>query len=167
MKLKRTLATITIVVVLGLSIPVFAHQGGSRHNEQPMMGPMGMMGSMHGMHHGGGMGMHHMDAMGGFGHMGMGGGLGHGMGLGMLDLTDNQLDTLDQFHDQQRKLHWEIHGKIMDEQSQLRKLYRAETPNAEAIGEVYGRIFDYRRQLIEARIETHNKKRELLTDEQR
>ena len=55
----------------------------------------------------------------------------------------------------------------MDEQSQLRKLYRSDTPDAKVIGEVYGRIFDYRRQMIEARIEAHNKKRALLTDEQR
>ncbi|MDH3694210.1 MAG: Spy/CpxP family protein refolding chaperone [Gammaproteobacteria bacterium] len=162
MKYRHTLLTLVLTTVFTvLASPLYAHQKG---------GPKGdcnMMGSMHGMQHGDGMGMHHRGAMGGFDDNGMGGMMGRGMGFAMLDLSDEQLDQLDQIHDQQRKQRWEIKGKMMDEQSQLRKLYRADTPDAKAIGEVYGRICDYRRQMIEARIEAHNKKQALLTDEQR
>jgi len=162
MKCRQILSTLVLTTVFTvLAAPLYAHQGGNPK------GDCNMMGSMHGMHHGDSMGMHHRGAMVGFDHMRMGGMMGRGMGLGMLDLSDDQLDQLDQIHDQQRKQRWEIKGKMIDEQSQLRKLYRADIPDAEAIGEVYSRMFDYRRQMIEARIDAHNKKQALLTDEQR
>lgn len=162
MKSRHVLVILVLTAVFtGLAAPLYAHQSGSSSSGS------GMKDSMHGMHNGGGMEMHHGGFMGGLDHMGAGGKMSRGMGFGMLDLSDEQLDALDQIHDQQRKQRWAIKGKMMDEQSQLRKLYRTDTPDAKAIGEVYGRIFDYRRQMIEARIEAYNKKQALLTDDQR
>lgn len=112
-----------------------------------MMGGMGMMGMGHGM-----MGMGMMGGMGPF---------------GMLNLSDEQRGKLDKIHDESRRKHWDIMGKVMDESAKLRDLYREETLDAKKIGAVYDRIFKLKREAIDASIDALNKANTVLTKEQR
>ncbi len=148
-----------LVTSLGAgSSMVFAHHSGhmqSRHGAYGM-GHMGMMGMGPGM----------MGHMGQMPRMHMGSGI-MGMGpLHMLDLSDEQRAELRKIQDNLRKRHWTTMGKIMDEQSELRELFDSETPGAKVIGAVYGKIFDYRQQMIEEKIEAMNRMRAVLTKEQ-
>lgn len=129
------------------------------------MGP-GMMGGGYGM----GSGM-----MGGYGGMGMMGG-GYGMGPGMmggygalngLDLSDEQRSKIDKIFDAERKQHWSVMGKMMDEQNKLRDLYAQETPDPKKVGAVYGEIAKLRQQMIEAHVQASNQMQSVLTKEQR
>jgi Spy/CpxP family protein refolding chaperone len=122
--------------------------------------------------------------MGGYGGYGMGPGMmgpgmmgpgmmGPGMGSMMMDglpgidLSDEQRRRINAIHDGVRKQRWELTGKLMDEQAKLRDLYGAEKRDPAAIGAQYQRIFDLRRQQIEATIAAHNQVEEALTPEQR
>ena len=136
------------------------------------MGPMGMMEHMR--EHMDEMG-HMASTMGGMGGMGpMMGGMGGmgpmmgGMGMaGMIELSDEQRSQLNSIGDELRKRHWEIMGPMMEEWSVLRDLWQAKEHDPKAIGAAYGRLFDLRRQMIEAAIEANNRRRSLLSDEQR
>ena len=129
-----------------------------------MMGGQGMMGHM----------MKHMmgqqGMMGGPGMMGSGMMGGHGLGIGpiwRLDLTDEQRRRVNKIQDGLRKKNWELQGKLLDENSKLRELNMADPRDPKAIGAVYGKIFDVKRQKIEASIEAANKAEQVLTKEQR
>ncbi len=118
------------------------------------MGP-GMMGG-HGMGPGmmGGYGMGH-GMMGGHG-MGPGMMGGHGMGAGPasgLELSPDQQKQMTRVKTELRKQNWALQGKIIDARGELLELYADETPDPKKIGAVYGKIFDLRRQMIEAAIE--------------
>jgi Spy/CpxP family protein refolding chaperone len=157
------------------------HMGGMGH--MGMMGESGMAGHMGGMGHKGMMGECGMAGhMGGMGHMGMMGmgpgmmgmmdspGMMGGMGMGriqMLDLTKEQRASMHKLQDQLRRTNWDTMGKIMDESSKLRELFAADKPDAKRIGAVYGNIFNLRRQMIESKIDTHNRVDAVLTKEQR
>jgi Spy/CpxP family protein refolding chaperone len=98
--------------------------------------------------------------------------MGHGMmghmgPMWMLNLTAEQRAQIRGIHDEQRTQRWSIMGKIMDESSQLHVLYAAEKWDPKAIGAVYGKIFDLKRQMIEASISAHNRWEAVLTQEQR
>nr|VFK02376.1 MAG: LTXXQ motif family protein [Candidatus Kentron sp. H]VFK02812.1 MAG: LTXXQ motif family protein [Candidatus Kentron sp. H]VFK05728.1 MAG: LTXXQ motif family protein [Candidatus Kentron sp. H] len=98
-----------------------------------------------------------------------------GMGLGadipqslqVPGLSDEQRKKIYDILDKLRRNHWELMGKNMDYSAELRDLYRAERLDAKAIGAVYGKIFDIKRQMIESGIEAKQKAMDLLTDEQR
>jgi Spy/CpxP family protein refolding chaperone len=152
----------SIAVVLGIGTSLaLAHGGGTPSYG---MGHMGMMGER-------GMTRH----MGGMGHMGMmemmhGPGMMGGMGMGriqMLDLTKEQRASIHKLQDQLRKTNWGTMGKVMDESSKLRELFAADKPDPKKIGAVYGNIFDLKRQMIESKIDTHNRADAVLTEEQR
>lgn len=151
------------------------------------MGPrmMGGQGSSCGMMGGsqGGMGMMGMGSgmMGdGYGSMGMMGGMmggygGDGMGPGMmdygalygLDLNDDQRGKIKKILDNERKQHWAVMGKMMDEQNKLRDLYETDQPDPKKVGVVYGAIAKLRQQMLETHIEAHNQIQNVLTPEQR
>jgi Spy/CpxP family protein refolding chaperone len=103
--------------------------------------------------------------MGG-GGMGMMGGDGLGM-FGMLDLTDEQRTKINKIHDDLRKQHWAMMGKMMDEQNALRDLHQADVLDAKKIGAVYGNLGKLRQQMAETHVEAKNKIHALLTPEQR
>ena len=113
------------------------------------MGP-GMMGG-----HGMGPGM-----MGGHGIMG--GGLMYG-----LELDSKQRKEILRIRSELRKHNWDLQGQILDQEDKLFELYADEMPDPKQVGSVYGKIFDLRRQMIEAAIEAQNRQRAILTDEQR
>jgi Spy/CpxP family protein refolding chaperone len=92
------------------------------------------------------------------------------MGMGpvwMLNLTDEQRAKIGKLQDELRKKQWATMGQIMDERQKLFELYSADSPDAKKVGAVYGKIFDLRRQMIEAAIDTGNRTQALLTQEQR
>lgn len=118
----------------------------------------GMMGGRHGP------GM--MD--GGYGHAMMGKGMpGAPQGLPGVSLDDKQRKQVNVIHDDLRRKRWELMGRTMDEQVKLRDLYDAEMRDPAVIGAAYQRIFDLRRQMIEATVSAHNRIEALLTPEQR
>lgn len=128
---------------------------------------------MHDMHEmmegcmmGGGM----MGGMGG-GMMGMGGGMMMGsprMHMIMaLDLTDDQRAKINKLHDELQHKNWERMGLIQDETAKLRDLYEADRRDPKAIGAEYQKIFDLKRQIIEAIVDTQNHIEDVLTPDQR
>lgn len=123
------------------------------HADDDMMGG-GMMGRGDGMM-GGGM---------------MGGGMGMGMGGGpyhMLDLTDDQRTRINKLHDAERRQHWEVMGKIMDERAKLRDLYAADKRDTQAILKVHDQIDAHQRKMRELHLNTRNQIEAVLTKEQR
>ncbi len=140
-------------------------------------GMMGSQGMGHGMMGGQGMG-HGMMGGQGMGHgmmgnQGMGPGMmgNQGMGpdmmAGGLDLSSEQRKQISRIQTTLRKQNWTLQGEIIDAQGALFELYADETPDAKKIGAVYGKIFDFRRQMIEAAIEAQIRQRAVLTEEQR
>ncbi len=156
-----------------LSLPAFSHQ-----QSTGMMGDGGQMGMMQGkgsmMGGGGHMGM--MQGRGGMmggGHMGMMGNMKGGGHMGMmgkfkgLDLSDEQKTKMSEIRYKLRKKNWQIMGPMIDQQAALHKAYAGDRPDPAAVGAVYGKIFDLKRQMIEARLTAKNSSMDVLTEEQR
>ncbi len=118
----------------------------------PPMQPM-----MHGSHHGAGA-------------MGMPGGRWAGPAFARIDrleLSDEQRSKIRKLESDLRRKNWDTLGKIMDEKDKLHDLYAADKRDPKAIGAVYGTIFGYQRQIIEATVDTLNRAEAMLTDAQR
>jgi Spy/CpxP family protein refolding chaperone len=126
------------------------------------MGP-GMMGG-YGPGYGMGPGM-----MGGYGPgYGMGPGMMGGYGwMGMLDLSDDQRTKINKTMDEERKQHWAIMGKMMEQQNKLRDLYTADKPDPKKVGAVYGEIAKLQQQMVETHLQATNQVQDVLTKEQR
>ncbi len=145
-------------------------------------GGPGMMGG-----YGGGCGMGPGMMMGGTGYgmgpgmmggMGMGpgmmGGYGMGMGPGMmggywgsgLDLTEDQEAKISRIQDETRKQHWELMGRMMDQQARLRDLYTAPKRDAAAIDEAYETFGQLQQQMYDSSVESHKRMEAVLTKEQ-
>jgi Spy/CpxP family protein refolding chaperone len=131
------------------------------------MGP-GMMGG-YGMGYGMGPGM-----MGGYGMgYGMGPGMmgGYGMGPGwgyggLPDLSADQRAKLGKIRDETRRKHWELMGKLMDEQARLQDLYDAPKQDSAAINESYRKISELQRRMYESSADAHKRMEAVLTKEQ-
>jgi len=156
--LRKTSLLIAASLALGVSlVPATARAD----TEYPMMGGYGygMMG-------------------GGYGSRGgmMGDGYGPGMMMGgggcygierTLNLTPDQQKTISKIREDKRKSHWEIMGKMHEEQYKLRDLYNADKTDAKAISAQYKKIQGMQQQMMESGLETHNKIQDLLTNEQK
>ncbi len=109
------------------------------------------------------------------GGMGGGSGMGGGMMMGSprmhmvmaLDLTDDQRAKINKLHDELQHKNWERMGLIQDETAKLRDLYEADKRDPKAIGAEYQKIFDLKRQIIEAIVDTQNRIEDVLTPDQR
>lgn len=124
------------------------HKGGDKGNSQ----------NMHkGMHHGGG-----MDLMSGEGHM-----TSRLRSVWKLKLTKKQKTGIREIQRDLRSKHWNHADSIDVLSDKLMGMYRADTRDVQAIGKVYGEIFEKRRQMIMLGIEAGNKVEKLLTKEQR
>ena len=82
------------------------------------------------------------------------------------DLTDEQRKELGKLAQELRKETWAQMGPMMDEESKLAELYAQDPVDEKAVGEVYARIFDLKRQTIESHIRTENRVKSILTPEQ-
>jgi len=167
--MKRVLISVvtTIVVTPLLVTNSFAHMHmddddmrGNMMYERGMYGGMGMMG--------GGMGRMGMMPMmgGGMGMMSMMGGLSPMM-MRMLDLDDKQRAQIREISRAQRKAQLETMSVMMDIHDELATAYDKDEPDAKAIGKIYSKMFDKKRQMIEQSIETRNKIRAVLNKEQK
>ncbi len=101
-------------------------------------------------------------------------GMHHGMMLGadrhmfrMLNLSDDQRAKISKLSDDLDHDNWARQGLINDESARLRDLYEADKRDPAAIGEEYKKIFDLKRQMIEAYLTTQNQIDAVLTPEQR
>ncbi len=95
---------------------------------------------------------------------------GGGMGMGKykgLGLSDEQKEQLRDIQHKLRKKHWELMGQMIDEQAALQKAHAGDRPDPATVGAVYGRMFDLKRQMIEARLAAKNSSKDVLTEEQR
>lgn len=128
---------------------------GYDYDESPCdMGTMNMMGA-------GMMGGHGMD-------MKMGMEMGPMAMVHGLELTDEQKKQLRQITRELRTKHWDLMEQRMDLADQLEDAYSAsEKPDPAKIGELYGKTFEVRRQMIQQSLEGRNKIYDLLTVEQR
>jgi len=147
-----------------LAAPVWAEDDdyfGGYGSGYGMMGP-GMMdgyGMGPGMMRGHGM----MGGFGGDGHMGM---MGFGA-LGMLDLTDDQRSKIEKIHDEERKQHLAVMGKMLDAQSKMRDLCATDEPDPKKVGAVYAEMAKLQQQMLETHVQSSNQMKALLTKEQR
>ena len=123
------------------------------------MGP-GMMGGGYGMGPG-------MMWGGGYGGYGMGPGMMGYWAYGQLNLSDTQRENINKILDQERRGHWAIMGRMMDQQEKMRDLYEHEQPDPKAVGAVYAAIAKLRQQMIETHVAAQNRIDQLLTKEQR
>jgi Spy/CpxP family protein refolding chaperone len=130
------------------------------------MGP-GMMGGYGGYGMGPGMMGMGPGMMGGYGMGMMGMGPGMMWGYDALNLTDEQRAKIEKILDAERKQHWSVMGKMLDEQNKLRDLYAQETPDPKKVGAVYGEMAKLRQQMIEAHVQASNEVQQVLTKEQR
>lgn len=149
-----------IALLAGIALPGVATADPPRDGMMGWNYGPGMMGGYHGQ------GMMGPGMMGGYGGMAPGM-MGAPDILFGVDLDDNQRKSVNAIHDELRRKRWELMGRTMDEQSRLRDLYQADKRDPKAIGAAYQRVFDLRRQMIEASIDAHNKIEELLKPEQR
>ena len=81
-------------------------------------------------------------------------------------MSDEQEQQIDDIQHKLRKEHWALMGQMIDVEAELRKAHAADRPDPKAIGAVYGKMFDIKRQMIEAVLEARNNAKDVLTEEQ-
>ena len=154
MATRTRIGVVLLTAMLALPLGVFADDDWTDEGYSGWTGPgMGM--DMDGMmgHHGGGMGpeMHE-----------------HWMhALSRLDLTDQQQKQIQQIRDKLRKDHWQIEGKMLDAQAQMRDTLMVDTPDPKKVGAAYEAMAKLKRDIIETDVTALNQIKQLLTDEQR
>lgn len=87
--------------------------------------------------------------------------------LGALNLSDEQRSKITKLSDEFRHDNWPRQGLMNDETAKLRDLYQADRRDPAAIGNEYQKIFDLKRQMIEAYLDVQNHIEDVLTAEQR
>lgn len=169
-KLKTALGTvISTVALMGLAPAAIAHptQGGDGQMGPGMMhNQQGRPGMMH--RPGGGM-------MGPGGMHGPGGGMmGPGMMNGMspmmmqqLNLSREQHEKMAEMMHKQRKENFKKMEKMMDLRYEMQKAMNKPEPDPKEVGKVAEKMFQIKRGMMENRIETQNKMRGMLNEQQR
>ena len=83
---------------------------------------------------------------------------GYGMGYGMMqgyggypdeNLTADQRRKINEIQNGLRRKHWELMGKILDEQAKMNDLYYAVPRDDTQISKIYRKISDLRQQMFE------------------
>jgi hypothetical protein len=87
--------------------------------------------------------------------------------LRVLTLSNEQNSQIQNLADELKHKNWATQGLINDESGKLRDLYEADKHDPSAIGKEYQKIFDLKRQMIEAYLEIQNRIEDTLTTEQR
>jgi Spy/CpxP family protein refolding chaperone len=83
-----------------------------------------------------------------------------------LDLTSEQRGKIDKLIEKLQHDSWATMGTIMGDSGVLRDLYHADKRDSVAIDKTYQRIFDLKRQMIKAALDTENEIEDLLTPDQ-
>ncbi len=87
--------------------------------------------------------------------------------ISALNLSTEQREQISAIGQEARSKSVNVMNEIGDKFNQLRKLFTAKVPDAQAIGSLYGEIFDLQQQAIETAIMTYNKQIEVLSEQQR
>lgn len=160
MKMREHVIAVLLVSAAAMPLQVQADPpwgwDGPGESDCGMMGP-GMMGRGMGCR-----GMGYM--MGGPGPMGPGMMMG---GYGMLDLTDKQIDKINDIQTSLQKDHWKLMGEMIDAQARVRKAWSQDRPDPQEVGAAYGKLYELQRRGIEQRVAAMNRIYDSLTDEQR
>jgi Spy/CpxP family protein refolding chaperone len=137
-----------------------------------MMGGYGMpsdgMMCGYGMSSGGMMGGYDMRGgtmMGGYGVID-GDGNGHGSRVD-LHLTSEQRGKIGKIQEGVRRQHWNLMGKMQDEQSQMNERYNADPRDDAALGKSYRKMSDLRQEMFELSLAAQKQMDGVLTAEQR
>lgn len=132
------------------------------------MAGMGMMMGGHGMSGHGSGGMRDYSGMG-MGSMGDSYGMGEIMPmLRGMDLTADQQTKLRAIMKELRNKHMTLSMKRFDIVDDLEAAYgSSDQPDPAKIGELYGKIFEVRKDMIQSALEAKNKVADILTPEQR
>jgi len=130
----------------------------------PGYGP-GMMGGG-----GPGYGPGYGPGMMGGGGPGYGPGRGYGPGAGMLELlnlSDEQRDSIQVMQEENRQKNWTAMGQLRTDMFALRRMYYADKVDANAVAEQQKKVDELRRQMLKSRLESRNQMEAVLTPEQR
>ncbi len=184
MNIRKTLGAAVLIggTVMGASALADPPQDAYGHGYG--MGGYGMGGyGMGGYGMGGyGMGGYGMGGDGMMGGYGMGPGMmdgqgrGFGMGSGMmggygaradLHLTAEQRSKIAKIQDEVRRKHWDLMGKMQDEQSQINEQYNADPRDDAALSKSYRNMLELRQQMFESSLAAQKQMDTVLTAEQR
>lgn len=110
--------------------------------------------------------------------MGMGPGMmgRHSMGSGMmggygsaadLNLSAEQRGKIAMIQNDIRRKHWELMGKMHDEQSQMNELYLADNRDEAALSKSYRKMSELRHQMFDSSLNAQKQIDAVLTKEQR
>jgi Spy/CpxP family protein refolding chaperone len=166
---KRTIAATLAAVAIAVTIPLsYAQMGGGPGmmggygQGQGGYGP-GMMGGYGGYGMGPGM-------MGGYGGYGMGPGMMGGYGadyLGALNLSDDQREKITKIQEGLSTKHWELMGKMQQQQFQLRELMASGKADDAAVGKAFKSLETLRQQMWTAGVDAQKQVDATLTKAQR
>lgn len=189
-KLRKTLCTVALAAVAVVTTVARADSPPSTYGPGYGLGP-GMMGG-YGQGYGPGYGMMGgygpgfgtgPGMMGGYGQgygpgYGMMGGYGPGFGMGPgmmggygpgydLNLSAEQRSKIAKIQDEVRRKHWELMGKMQDEQSKMVELYNADKRDDAALSASNKKIAELQQQMFEQSLSAQKQMDAILTKEQR
>ena len=161
MNLRKTLSGAALIGAMIMTTSALADPPQGGYGPGYGMGP-GMMGS-YGQGYGMGPGI-----MGGYGpDYGMGPGMMGGYGTGAdLNLTAEQRIKITKIQDDVRRKHWELMGKMQDEQSQMNEQYYSDQRDDAALSKSYRKMSDLRHQMFDLSLSALNQIDAVLTKEQ-
>jgi Spy/CpxP family protein refolding chaperone len=167
---KLTIAAALAAVAIAVTVPLTFAQTGGYGMGPGMMGGYGgngqgpgMMGGYGGYGPGAGM-------MGGYGGYGTGPGMMYGYGAngaGALNLTDDQREKITKIQEALSTKHWELMGKMQEQQFKLRELLASGRADDAAIGKAYKNIEGLRQQMWASGADAQKQMDAVLTKEQR
>ncbi len=169
MNLRRTLGAAILIGGTMVGASALADPPQDSYGHGFGMGGDGMMGG-----YGMGPGM-----MGGQGYSyGMGPGMmgGQGYGQGMmggygaradLKLTSEQRGKIAKIQNDTRRKHWDLMGRMQDEQSQMNEQYNADSRDDAALSKSYQKMSDLRHQMFDLSLAAQKQMDTVLTAEQR
>ena len=160
MNLRKALSAGILVGATAVAVSAVANPPQGNFGPDYGMGP-GMMGG-----YGMGPGM-----MGGYGY-----GSGYGMGAGMMDgyaqradlnLTAEQRSKIARIQNDVRRKHWDLMGKMQDEQAQLNEQYNSDQRDDAPLSKSYRDMSELRQQMFDLSLSARRQIDAVLTQEQR
>ena len=164
---KLNIAAALAAVAIAVTVPLAFAQTGGYAMGPGMMGGYGGYGPGAGMMGGYGPGA---GMMGGYGGYGMGPAMMYGYGVNAtdaLDLSDDEREKITKIQEALSTKHWELMGKMQEQQFKLRELSASDAADDAAIGKAYKTIEGLRQQMWAAGADAHKQVDAVLTKEQR
>ena len=165
MNLRNALSAGILVGATAVAASAVANPPQGNSGPDYGMGPgmMGGYGSGYGSGHGMGPGM-------------MGYGSGYGMGPGMMDgyasradlnLTAEQRSKIAKIQNDVRRKHWDLMGKMQDEQAQMNEQYYSDQRDDAPLSKSYRNMSELRQQMFDLSLSARRQIDAVLTQEQR